>query len=114
MISQPSSTFAASSQEQVYVSASRARLSATWITDNKAALREAVSRSEARPSALDLVEARGVQPGQQVRQPKAKGEEAALRENLRKMPAPKPAHGPDREGPWQAPPARGRDRGVGR
>lgn len=54
VISQPSGTFAVASQEQGYVSASRARFSATWITDDKQALREAISHSDARASALDL------------------------------------------------------------
>ncbi|MFC7339524.1 MobF family relaxase [Haloferula chungangensis] len=99
VISQPSSTFMVASQEQGYVSASRARLSATWITDDKAALREAVSRSEARPSALDLTEARqnredGPQRAQAAKETAgAKTKDEALRDASRQ---PDKGRGPSR------------------
>ncbi|HEY2761218.1 MAG TPA: hypothetical protein VGI75_10750, partial [Pirellulales bacterium] len=45
----------ASSPQQFYVSVSRASKQATVYTADKAALREAISQSEERPSALQLV-----------------------------------------------------------
>ncbi|MBC7853467.1 MAG: hypothetical protein IAF94_08530, partial [Pirellulaceae bacterium] len=49
-----SDSFPASSREQFYVSASRARESVTVYTDDKEALREAISHSDERLSAMDL------------------------------------------------------------
>ena len=54
-ISQGSESFIASSREQFYVSVSRARKSAMVYTDDKAALRDAVNRSDERFSATELV-----------------------------------------------------------
>ncbi len=54
-IGQSSSSFPASSREQFYVSASRAREQATTYTDDKKALLEAVSRGDDRLSATELV-----------------------------------------------------------
>lgn len=114
VISQPASTFAVASREQGYVSASRGRLSVTWLTDDKAALREALSRSEGRASALDLAAASDASRQAQGRgKGQSQSEDASLREKLRELPAPKPARGQDR-GPRQAPPSRGRDRGMER
>lgn len=56
-ISQSSASFGASSAEQFYVSASRARERAVIYTDDKAALLEAVQKSSDRMSAVDLVKA---------------------------------------------------------
>jgi conjugative relaxase-like TrwC/TraI family protein len=115
VISQPSSTFMVASQEQGYVSASRARLSATWITDDKAALREAVSRSEARPSALDLVEGRQSRQNEPEHAQAAKetaatkSKEDTLRESLASMPKPRPS--PERDAPRQSDKGRGPSRG---
>jgi conjugative relaxase-like TrwC/TraI family protein len=54
-VGQGSESFVASSREQFYVSASRAREQVTVYTDNKEALLDAVSRSEERVSATELV-----------------------------------------------------------
>jgi hypothetical protein len=54
-IAQASDSFAASSQEQFYVSVSRARQQATVFTDDKAALLEAVNHSDERLSATELI-----------------------------------------------------------
>lgn len=56
-IGQSSDSFAASSREQFYVSASRGRERATVYTDDKRALLEAVSRSDNRLAAIDLAKA---------------------------------------------------------
>lgn len=53
-IGQSGESFPASSQEQFYVSASRAREQVVIYTDDKAGLLEAVSRSDDRTSATDL------------------------------------------------------------
>ena len=53
-IAMSESSFAASSREQFYVSASRARHEVRIFTDDKDALREAVQRSEQRWSALEM------------------------------------------------------------
>ncbi|MBC7855284.1 MAG: relaxase domain-containing protein [Pirellulaceae bacterium] len=53
-VGQSSDSFPASSREQFYVSASRARESVTVYTDDKTALREAISHSDERLSAMDL------------------------------------------------------------
>jgi conjugative relaxase-like TrwC/TraI family protein len=58
LIGQSSESFGASSAEQMYVSVSRGRTKATLFTDNKAALREAVSRTDDRESATEFVAAR--------------------------------------------------------
>jgi ATP-dependent exoDNAse (exonuclease V) alpha subunit len=55
LVGQSSDSFPASSQEQFYVSASRARKSVTVYTDNKQALRQAISRSDTRLSATELL-----------------------------------------------------------
>ena len=55
LVGQSSDSFPASSQEQFYVSASRARKSVTVYTDDKKALREAISRSDERLSATELL-----------------------------------------------------------
>lgn len=55
LIAQSSDSFAASSREQFYVSVSRARERATVFTDDKSRLLEAVSRSEDRMSATELM-----------------------------------------------------------
>jgi len=54
-VGQGSDSFVASSREQFYVSASRARQQVTVYTDDKEALLDAVSRSEDRVSATELV-----------------------------------------------------------
>ena len=54
-VGQSSESFPASSREQFYVSASRARESVTIYTDNKQDLLDAVSRSDERLSATELV-----------------------------------------------------------
>lgn len=127
VISQPSSTFAVASREQGNVSVTRARLSATWITDDKQALREAISRSEARPSALDLVEGPPPQGQGQGQGPKmapgtSRTQEQSLREAVRKIPAPaNKGKTPDPGGERPRPPSPalnrnprlGRDRGPG-
>ncbi len=109
VISQPSSTFAVASREQGNVSATRARLSATWITDDKQALREALTRSEARPSALDLVERTQAPPQTQgIKEARSREgsqtTEQSLREALREIPArrnptTKKAHDPGQDRP---------------
>ena len=53
-IGQSSDSYTASSREQFYVSASRARESVTIYCDDKSALREAISHSDERLSAMDL------------------------------------------------------------
>lgn len=53
-IGQSSDSFPASSREQFYVSASRARESVTVYTNDRLALREAISHSDERLSAMDL------------------------------------------------------------
>ena len=53
-IGQSSDSFPASSREQFYVSASRARESVTVYTDRRVALREAITYSDERLSAMDL------------------------------------------------------------
>ena len=53
-VGQSSNSFPASSREQFYVSASRARESVTVYTDDRLALREAISHSDERLSAMDL------------------------------------------------------------
>ncbi len=55
LIVQSSYSFAASSREQFYVSASRARSSATVYTDDKQRLRQAIERTESTRSASELV-----------------------------------------------------------
>ncbi len=55
LIGQSSESFPASSREQFYVSVSRGRERATVYTDDKAALLEAVARSDERLSATELV-----------------------------------------------------------
>lgn len=54
-VGQSSESFPASSPEQFYVSASRARESVTIYTDNKHDLLDAVNRSDERLSATELV-----------------------------------------------------------
>ena len=54
-IGQSSESFPASSREQFYVSVSRARQQATVYTDDKESLLDAVSRSDERLSATELV-----------------------------------------------------------
>lgn len=54
-IGQSSASLPASSREQFYVSASRARQQVSLYTDDKAALREAIQRPETRAAASDLV-----------------------------------------------------------
>ncbi len=58
LIGQSAESFPASSREQFYVSASRARESATIYTSDKAALLEAVSRSDDRLAATEFVNKR--------------------------------------------------------
>ncbi len=55
LVGQSSESFPASSREQFYVSASRAKESVTIYTDNKQDLLDAVSRSDERLSATELV-----------------------------------------------------------
>jgi ATP-dependent exoDNAse (exonuclease V) alpha subunit len=54
-IGQSAASFPASSREQFYVSASRARERVTIYTDNKAALREAISETDGRLTATEFV-----------------------------------------------------------
>ena len=54
-IAQSATSFPASSREQFYVSASRARRELTLYTSDKAELRRAVMRSDPRPAAIELV-----------------------------------------------------------
>ncbi len=54
-IAQSSASFPASSREQFYVSASRARERLTLYTDDKSELRRAVARSDPRPAAVELM-----------------------------------------------------------
>ena len=55
-VGQSSESFPASSREQFYVSASRAREQVVVYTDDKVALREAIARSEDRVSATEFVD----------------------------------------------------------
>ncbi len=55
LIAQSSQSFPASSREQFYVSASRAKKSVMVYTDDKEALRDAIQRSDPHPLAIDLV-----------------------------------------------------------
>lgn len=55
LIGQSGRSFSASSREQFYVSASRARERVTVYTDDKAALEEAVSRSDSRLTATEFI-----------------------------------------------------------
>jgi conjugative relaxase-like TrwC/TraI family protein len=58
-VGQSSQSFPASSREQFYVSASRARQRVVVYTDDKKALLEAISQSDERLSATELVEGEG-------------------------------------------------------
>ncbi|MFL5328673.1 MAG: MobF family relaxase [Gemmataceae bacterium] len=58
LIAQSAESLPATGREQLYVSASRAKKQAAIYTDDKLALREAVTRSEERLSATELVQAR--------------------------------------------------------
>src|SRR5207247_156099 len=58
LVAQASESFPASSREQFYVSASRAREGLTVYTDDKQALRGAIGRSDPRMTATDLVRPR--------------------------------------------------------
>jgi hypothetical protein len=58
LIAQSSASFPASSQEQSYVSISRARKQATIYTDDKRALLEAVTHSDDRFTATELARGR--------------------------------------------------------
>lgn len=58
LIGESAQSFPAASREQLYVSVSRGRERATIYTDDKAALKSAVSRSDARLSAMELVNGR--------------------------------------------------------
>lgn len=60
LIGESATSFPAASREQFYVSVSRGRERATIYTDDKAALRDAVSRSDARLLATELVNDRSV------------------------------------------------------
>ncbi len=55
LVVQGAESFGASSREQFYVSASRARSGVTVYTDNRARLREAVQRSDPRTTATELL-----------------------------------------------------------
>lgn len=55
LVGQSAASLPATSREQFYVSCSRGRKSATVYTDDKAALRAQLQRSEAEPAARDLV-----------------------------------------------------------
>ena len=55
LIAQSSESFRASNREQFYVSASRARYSATVYTDDKVRLRRAIERSDPRFTATELL-----------------------------------------------------------
>ena len=57
-IGQASESFPASSREQFYVSASRARKGVLVYTNDKQSLREAISQSDERTSATELVNGR--------------------------------------------------------
>lgn len=59
LIVQSAESLAASNAEQLYVSASRGRKSATIFTDDTAALRSAVQRLDSRRSATELFDPRG-------------------------------------------------------
>src|SRR5262249_22489964 len=54
-VGQSSESFPASSREQLYVSASRAKRAVTIYTDDKEALREAIAQSDERVSATEFV-----------------------------------------------------------
>ena len=58
IVAQSSESLSVASVEQAYVSISRARHSAEWITDDTEALGDAIERSDARFSSLDLVKNR--------------------------------------------------------
>ena len=62
-VGQSSGSFPASSREQFYVSASRARKSVTVYTDDKEALRQAISRSDERISATELLRGKSTATG---------------------------------------------------
>lgn len=62
IIAQSTPSLAVASKEQAYVSASRARYSIEWFTDDKAALRDAVQSSDARISAHDLIKGSPIKP----------------------------------------------------
>lgn len=55
LVGQASESFPASSKEQFYVSASRARKQVVVYTDNKEALKQAIGQSEERLTAMELV-----------------------------------------------------------
>jgi hypothetical protein len=59
LIAQSSASFPASSQEQAYVSISRARKQATIYTDDKRALLDAACQSADRLTATELASGRG-------------------------------------------------------
>lgn len=72
-IAQSSVSFTASSREQFYVSASRARQSVTVYTDDKQGLLETVTASSLRASASDLVKGHEPAPEDVVRQQRGRG-----------------------------------------
>ncbi|MGD9691415.1 MAG: MobF family relaxase [Phycisphaerales bacterium] len=69
IISQSSLSFAASSREQAYVSVSRGKHEALIFTDDKEALREAVSDGDARLTATELVTSPGLKPQRRASRP---------------------------------------------
>jgi len=66
LIGQSTASFAASSREQAYVSVSRGKQRATIYTDDKTALLEAVSQSDERLSATELLKEIGRREAQKV------------------------------------------------
>lgn len=99
LIAESFRSFPAAGREQWYVSVSRGRRRAVVYTDDKAALREAVRRSDPRPTAVELIE--------QVPSPALWN---IVRERLvrgvRQRPVLRPAHG--REQPRERPRGGGR------
>ena len=67
IVGQSSRSFGASNMEQAYVSASRARNRVTFYTDDKAALREAITRSSLKLTASDIVKGAAERPQKQHR-----------------------------------------------
>lgn len=77
-VGQSADSFAATSREQFYVSCSRGRKAATVYTNDKAALRELLLRSEHQLAARDLVATRPAHQARRIRQRQREAERRRL------------------------------------
>ncbi len=116
LIGQSSASFAASSKEQFYVSASRGREEVRVFTDSKADLLDAVRRSDERLAATELVNGKSSSPGLDpvrrriIRQQyEAQLRESQLRAQRREAEARQRREGQPHATPGRREPNRGRD-----